>query len=103
LFSSSALGPVSIFWYLDLNTPTLRIAAQTDTFLRPVGIGIKVSSGVSFDENTKFYFCSGQDGTSPRACTISELVFEYRPYESKGWPFANLGGIDRTLFEESSS
>jgi len=57
-------------------------------------------SGVySFDANSKFYLCSNW-GSSARACTVSDFVFEYRYYGLNSFTWAHLGGTDRKIICE---
>jgi len=61
--------------------------------------GIAVTGSLShpyFDDNSKFYFCADKNGASSQACTVSDIVFEYRSY-SMSDGLAHLSGTNRIL------
>jgi len=60
------------------------------------------ATSLTFDSNTKFYFCSDKVGTTNRACTVSKVIFEYRYYGADGLVYGHLAG-DRILICRNSS
>jgi len=74
---------------------------QSETYKISYYRPLTATTEASFDSNTKFYLCAGQDGASPKACTVSEFILGYRFYGNNTFPFAHLGGTDRIIRKSS--
>jgi len=87
----------------DADSSSMKMEIQSDSFWEAGISGFLRLPGTSFDENSKFYLCSDRDGTSPNACTVSELMFEYRFYREGLWTQGHVGGVNRIICVNLSS
>ncbi len=98
-FPFAALNSMTIFITLDLNG-NFRSETQADAFKTSGSKTFTSATGASFDANTKFYLCSGKDGISPIACTVSQFILEYRYYGDNSGTYAHVGGTNRSFFSD---
>jgi len=92
---------MAFFFTFDLDVKDYRWEAQSSGKKNAGGQTISsVPTGLAFDADTKFYFCSDYTGASSKACTISQLMFEYRYYQypTSSFPFTHISGGEGSIF-----
>ena len=88
---------MGLYLSFDLDAGTMNIALQSDIWVSTVKQTFPFTTNSYFDSNSQFYFCADKDGASAKACTISNLVFEYRYDTDNPLYYGHLAGTDPAI------
>ncbi len=75
----------------------MNLEMQSDILYWSMQTGIPISLSLAFDADSQFFFCADQNGASIRACTVSDVTFEYRSFSEFSSMLAHLTDTDRIL------